>query len=934
MAARKVQLKDNSGNKAYPVTSSACVGMSDGSGSLDEKISGIISNSGYVTCTAAAGTAAKTVTQANFTLSTNCRLIVKMANYNTAASPTLNVNNTGAKPLYYNGEVASADNTWEAGEVLDVYYDGENYYSMYNSKIGISDNCVNLYSENGEFSYIDNEGHIVQGTVSYASGLIPIEEYDKIDIESNGAAGFIMLAFYSDNSFFTCIQDLSVKFDDTHAIKKYTINTSEYIDRAKYVSVVCNISGVNIKYTPKIMAYKKTSILGGCIIDKLNFDNDILRLNAFEDFFYGRGFIKETDEIVQNTNGSGITSNFIPIDDSLIGIEILTYNTPGYILLAYFTQKNYSSIMKEQSVSLEEYVAYKFISKNDMPVNANYCIICASPMGEPFAYILKNRLLLSNEDFNKSKFLDLKKIYTNIPGAVYYDGSIKDTDFTNYAHIIIPVNNWMNISFKLMMNVQDDEIGATCPVVLFLKSNNHSDKIDEFITCHTYDINMICGYISDDDIPSGCTHILFNFRRQYHIDNVMSFIKGEKRKNNTSSQNKVIKYDNPIGYAIVEVTTDNLSEWPNDKTEHAASVKMSCNGSVIVQDSNATIEYQGSSTMAYPKKNFRIKFDNDHKFGNWAETKKYNLKAYYLDMSQMREVLMYHMAHLMYCSEPNVMKRYPFSNFTEYPTGARAICDLFPCELHINGVFHGLYHFGLAKDKKNLLIDEDNPLHFAFEPNAIYANQPSVLWSSAEYWDPVIHDEVPENIKAKFQEWLDFLTSSSYTDFASNASNHIDIKNWIMYLVLAQVVYGWDALSNNMQLITYDGGNTFYVFPYDGDNTFGFYNNNLKNAVSYEDVFRNYFNGGTTPAWITKFIFMFTEQLCDMFKYLYDNGVFTYQTFCSLVEDEAKNVPYSIYESNTEKWGYTGEYTNYPLYDLLKWYKERIWFLKKYFRYY
>ena len=103
------------------------MGMSDGSGSLDEKISGIISNSGYVACTTAANTVAKTVTQANFTLSTNCRLIVKMANYNTAASPTLNVNNTGAKPLYYNGEVASADNTWEAGEVLDVYYDGTNY---------------------------------------------------------------------------------------------------------------------------------------------------------------------------------------------------------------------------------------------------------------------------------------------------------------------------------------------------------------------------------------------------------------------------------------------------------------------------------------------------------------------------------------------------------------------------------------------------------------------------------------------------------------------------------------------------------------------------------------------------------------------------------------------------------------------------------------
>ena len=38
MAAKKVQLKDNSGNKAYPVTSSECVGMSDGSGNLDDYV--------------------------------------------------------------------------------------------------------------------------------------------------------------------------------------------------------------------------------------------------------------------------------------------------------------------------------------------------------------------------------------------------------------------------------------------------------------------------------------------------------------------------------------------------------------------------------------------------------------------------------------------------------------------------------------------------------------------------------------------------------------------------------------------------------------------------------------------------------------------------------------------------------------------------------
>lgn len=43
MAAQKAQLKDpTTGEKIYPVTSSACVGMSDGSGNLDNKLTELV----------------------------------------------------------------------------------------------------------------------------------------------------------------------------------------------------------------------------------------------------------------------------------------------------------------------------------------------------------------------------------------------------------------------------------------------------------------------------------------------------------------------------------------------------------------------------------------------------------------------------------------------------------------------------------------------------------------------------------------------------------------------------------------------------------------------------------------------------------------------------------------------------------------------------
>lgn len=54
----------------------------------------------YGTCTTAAGTAAKVATLSGFTLTTGSLVAIKFSNINTHTSPTLNVNGTGAKPIY------------------------------------------------------------------------------------------------------------------------------------------------------------------------------------------------------------------------------------------------------------------------------------------------------------------------------------------------------------------------------------------------------------------------------------------------------------------------------------------------------------------------------------------------------------------------------------------------------------------------------------------------------------------------------------------------------------------------------------------------------------------------------------------------------------------------------------------------------------------
>ena len=93
---------------------------------LSSKIAGI----GYIECTTAAGTAAKAVTVTGLTaLTSGIRLLVKMTYNNTASNVTLKINSLGAKPLYYNNVRVSGDNAWTAGEVIDIYFDGTNFYA-------------------------------------------------------------------------------------------------------------------------------------------------------------------------------------------------------------------------------------------------------------------------------------------------------------------------------------------------------------------------------------------------------------------------------------------------------------------------------------------------------------------------------------------------------------------------------------------------------------------------------------------------------------------------------------------------------------------------------------------------------------------------------------------------------------------------------------
>lgn len=84
----------------------------------------------YGTCSTAAGTAAKTASVnggSNFSLVTGAKIYIKFSAANTVANPTLNINSTGAKNIYYQGAALTVAQSWEAGETVPFIYDGTNW---------------------------------------------------------------------------------------------------------------------------------------------------------------------------------------------------------------------------------------------------------------------------------------------------------------------------------------------------------------------------------------------------------------------------------------------------------------------------------------------------------------------------------------------------------------------------------------------------------------------------------------------------------------------------------------------------------------------------------------------------------------------------------------------------------------------------------------
>ena len=259
-------------------------------------------------------------------------------------------------------------------------------------------------------------------------------------------------------------------------------------------------------------------------------------------------------------------------------------------------------------------------------------------------------------------------------------------------------------------------------------------------------------------------------------------------------------------YAPTLYFTGNMENMNDKKDKRSITFKYRTRDGVV--EGSATIKVQGSSSLAYDKKNYTIKFDEAMNVG-WGNQKEYCLKANWIDKTHSRNVVTAKLVGEM---------QGKYGLFTLAPNGGAV--DGFPITVYINGEFHGVYTMNIPKAEWMFGMDENNPNH--------------IVLCGEEWTDEVYFKKIPEGFGSwsvevgpedddtlyKLQRLVRFIKDSSDAEFKSKFDSYLDFDATINYYIMARFAYMRDNFGKNMLLATYDG-KVWYPSLYDLDTTWG-----------------------------------------------------------------------------------------------------------------
>ena len=257
----------------------------------------------------------------------------------------------------------------------------------------------------------------------------------------------------------------------------------------------------------------------------------------------------------------------------------------------------------------------------------------------------------------------------------------------------------------------------------------------------------------------------------------------------------------------------NLSNMTNKKDERKITVSYKSNN--ISFDCYAKIKLQGTSSLAYNKKNYTINFYKDSSYSEknkvdvgWGAQNKYCLKANWIDKTHSRNVVTANLVTQM-------QKKYNVLNIAP----ANGAIDGFPVEIYINNAYHGLYTLNIPKDEWMFNMDSSNPDNIVvggedWGPETLFKAMPNF-----KMWEVEVGEDNDYTLD-KLNRLFNFVMNTSDEEFKAHINEYLSLDACLNYYIMTDMSYLLDNLGKNMLLATYDG-NVWYPCLYDLDTAWG-----------------------------------------------------------------------------------------------------------------
>lgn len=325
----------------------------------------------------------------------------------------------------------------------------------------------------------------------------------------------------------------------------------------------------------------------------------------------------------------------------------------------------------------------------------------------------------------------------------------------------------------------------------------------------------------------------------------------------------------------------------------------------------AEIKAQGNSSMSYPKKNQTVKLFADAdctgklkvNFKGWGKQNKHCYKANWIDLTHARNIVS---ARLW----GDIVKTR--ANYAELPEQLRTspnqgAVDGFPVKVYAAGVYQGRYTINIPKDKWMANMDDELDTHCILCGEGYVSG--CFREASVSQWTDEIHDTMPDAIKTRWIEVIDFVMNSTDEVFVANLGNYFDIPSLIDYLLFGLLSCGLDAYGKNQLYFTYDG-QKWIAEMYDMDATWGlWWNGHSFVATDYDRSEYQDFKDGNGNLLYIRLEQLFPEELQSRWAEL-KSGVLSIENIINRFERFTDITPAELvredYATTTGQGAFTG----------------------------